>query len=187
MRTKKSRSIHRLIGKNKRYGRFDQNHSPLGAASNDHGGFAIGNLTNSYYEEVGLSSFRRGLKLDAVQDVVLLQDEIRISGTADMWWFAHTKAAIDLSEDGLTARLTLNEKTLIAKIRNGKGAVFSVMKAEPLPTSPVVPDQAVNDGVRKLVIHIPDCGNLDLAVTFASDVRENEGYSYEFSSLDQWK
>ncbi|MBE6637710.1 MAG: DUF4962 domain-containing protein, partial [Ruminococcaceae bacterium] len=42
--------------------------------SNDHGGFAIGNLTNSYYEEVGLSSFRRGLKLDAVQDVVLLQD-----------------------------------------------------------------------------------------------------------------
>ena len=103
-----------------------------------------------------------------------------------MWWFAHTEAMITLSEDKTRAILRLNGKKLIAEIQNGEGATFEVMAAEPMPTSPVVPDQAVNTGVCKLAIHIPKCNDLDLVVTFAAESVDEAGFDYKFIPLDYW-
>jgi len=151
------------------------------------GGYAIGNLSDAYYESTGVTSFRRGLMLDASQEVVILQDEIRTEKSVDMWWFAHTKARIDIDESKTRAVLTLGGQKLVAEIQSGEGATFEVMNAEPLPTSPVVPDQATNPDVRKLVIHIPECRDIDLVVTFVPYGVDNNGYDYEFASLDEWK
>ena len=63
------------------------------------------------------------------------------------------------------------------------------MDAQPMDSSPKLEGQGKNKGVRKLVIHIPECKELDLAVTFKKYDAEYfpENYNNDFVPLDQWK
>ena len=58
----------------------------------------------------------------------------------------------------------------------------------PLPTSPKQPGQADDSRVNKLVIHIPECKDLDLAVTFKcyDAAYSPEDYDNTFIPLDEW-
>lgn len=97
---------------------------------------------------------------------VLVQDEFASDQPADVWWFMHTEAKVELNQAGTTATLQRNGKRLLAQVLSPPGAKFTVMKAEPLPTSPLPPKQANNDRFRKLAIHLPDTKDLRLAVIF---------------------
>lgn len=132
--------------------------------SNKQGGYAVGKLTDAYDSVIGLSSFIRRVDFDRKTHNVTIHDSISISGTADMWWFAHTPAEVDVDSSGKSAVLTLNGKKLYAVIQQGDGAYFTVMDAVPLPTSPTVAGQADNAGIRKLVIHIEECSGTELRV-----------------------
>ena len=117
--------------------------------------YAVAKMTDAYNEEEGVESFLRGIKFDKKNGYITIQDEIKFSDSADMYWFAHTDADISVSEDKKSATLTKNDKTLTAYIANGDAATFSVMEAKPLPTSPQVADQdPVPENVKKLTIHI---------------------------------
>ncbi|MBE7052535.1 MAG: hypothetical protein E7395_08225, partial [Ruminococcaceae bacterium] len=123
--------------------------------SKPQGAYAISDMTPAY--ETWATSMRRGLKLDNYRRTVTLQDEVRLKEVSDFWWFAHTEGQIEVSEDGKSAYITLDDKTLLAEIINGENAVFSVTKAVPLPTSPQQPGQEDDSRVNKLTIHIPEC------------------------------
>lgn len=153
------------------------------------GGYAIGNLDNAYRDDIGVISYKRGAKLDDLRRVATIQDEIRLSAPAEMYWFAHTKADIDVAKDGKSAILSYNGKKLLAKIVNGDGATFSVMDAKPLPTSPQIPEQNPNNSVRKLTIHMPSVQEIDLCVSFADYTEAYyEGlYNFEYIPISQWK
>ncbi len=140
-------------------------------SSDSHGGSAVGDMTEAYDREIGITDYRRTVAFDNETHTVTVRDCIRIEESADMWWFAHTPADIQLDETKKCAVLTLNGKTLFATIQEGEGAFFSVMDAEPLPTSPTVPGQAVNAGIRKLVIHIAKCRDMALCVAFQKNTR----------------
>jgi len=135
--------------------------------SKPQGAFAQTNLTDIYSDNV--VSAWRGIKLDNNRTRVVLQDEITMKAPSDFYWFAHTAADVTISEDGKKAFLTIEEDVLCAEITSGERAVFSVMDAKPLPTTPDVPGQNPNKGVRKLVIHISGCENLNLSVVFYPD------------------
>lgn len=152
------------------------------------GGFAIGEMTDAYESKHGVKSFRRGVKLDTYRSKTTVQDEIVLEDKADFWWFAHTPAEVEITDGGKSAILTKGDKRLIAKIEHGDNAVFSVMDAVPLPTSPVVTGGYDDSHYKKLVIHIPECESINLCVTFANyDFSYNSKlYETEFVPLDEW-
>jgi hypothetical protein len=94
---------------------------------------------------------------------VLITDKIQTKSPSELYWFMHTEA--EIAPNGSTATLTLNGKTLTAEILSPSNATFTVMDAQPLPTSPT-PEQADNKNRRKLAIHLTDVTNLTLQVKF---------------------
>ncbi len=126
--------------------------------------FAVGDLKAAVAPDARRAE--RGVALLDRQRV-LLQDEFVSDRPAEVWWFMHTEAKIELDATGTTASLQRGGKQLSARILSPPGATFTVMPAEPLPTSPQPPKQASNDRYRKLAIHLKDAKDLRLAVLFA--------------------
>jgi len=151
------------------------------------GAYAFSDITAAY--EPWAIKMRRGIKLDHNRSMATLQDEVRLKESSDFWWFAHTDASITISEDKKSAYLNKNGKTLLAEIISGENATFSVMQAKSLPTSPKQPGQADDSHINKLTIHIPECKDLDLAVTFKNydESYKKKNYSSVFTLFDEWK
>lgn len=97
---------------------------------------------------------------------VLLQDEIEAPQPAEVWWFAHTPAEIQLAGDGRSATLQLGGKKLEVRLIEPAQARFEVRPAEPLPSSPNPQRQRPNRGIRKLALHLTGVTNVRLAVLF---------------------
>jgi hypothetical protein len=130
---------------------------------------------------------QRGIALLNRQQV-LVQDEVHLDKPAEVWWFMHTPAQIQVSDDGTAAVLTQGKERLWARILSPKEARFSVREAEPLPTSPHPEKQAINKDIRKLAVHTAGVTELRLAVLFVP-LREGESAPArlpEISPLERW-
>ncbi len=150
-------------------------------------GYAVGDLSEAYYEDDGITSFLRGVAFDPDLQCMTVQDEIRLSKPADFWWFAHTGAYIVLSEDGKSASLSKNGKIITVTIQKGDDAFFTVMDAKPLPSSPSIDGQSINDGIKKLAVHIVNCSDIDLVITAAPFKFKNEiNDNFEFTPISGW-
>jgi uncharacterized protein YjdB len=151
---------------------------PLGKAvriaqqSKPRGAFTVLDMTGVYRNDaVGM---KRGMMLSGDRTRLLVQDEMKLKEPSELYWFMHTRAEVDIVEGGQAAILTQGDKRLYAKLAQAPaGAVFSVMDAEPLPTSPDPAGQSTNFGVRKLTVHMTDVAEANLAVwlvpLYASD------------------
>ncbi len=137
------------------------------------GGYATMDLTDAY-DGYGASSVRRGFMLFDNRSRVLLRDEITCTNPSEVYWFGHTKAQVTLSQDKKTAELMLNGKTLLAQIASPSNAVFYVMDAQPLPTSPNPEGQNSRDGHRKLAIHLSNVKNTSIAVVFTPVMEDSD-------------
>jgi hypothetical protein len=85
---------------------------------------------------------------------LVLTDELHAPQPAELWWFLHTGAKVELSDHGRTASLTSNGKTFHVKLLEPSDAAFTVMECRPLPSSPNPSPQASNKGRSKLAIHL---------------------------------
>ena len=114
--------------------------------------FAIVDLSAAYAGRA--SAVRRGIILSGHD--VIVQDEIETDAPVEAWWFMHTGAEVKC--DGTTATLTQNGRQLTATLLSPAGAVFEVMPAEPLATSPHPERQQVKHTSvrhpRKLAVHL---------------------------------
>jgi hypothetical protein len=97
---------------------------------------------------------------------VRITDRVAAAGAADVWWFAHTEAAVELSADKRSAVLRQGSKRFAARLVSPAAAEFRVMAAEPLPSSPNPKGQASNEGRRKLAIHLAGVREAEVAVVF---------------------
>lgn len=112
---------------------------------------AIADLTGAYQPTA--KRVWRGIQiLDG--KAVLVQDEIELREPGTLYWFMHTRADIALGSDGKSAELRQGRETLRVRLLQPNNARFHMMTAEPLPSSPHPPRQAVNTGVRKLAIQM---------------------------------
>ena len=102
------------------------------------------------------------------QNHVVITDDIEAKSPSELWWFMHTRASVKL--DGKTALLTRRGKHLKAEILSPSDAIFTVLDATPLATSPN-PKQADNAGRRKLAIHVTDVTALQIKVRLTPEVR----------------
>ncbi|MCU6707937.1 DNRLRE domain-containing protein [Paenibacillus sp. J5C_2022] len=126
------------------------------------GGYAIVDLKPLQGPEVLRA--HRGIKLLDHRRQFLVQDEVELSEPGHIWWFMHTGANVEeVSADGKTAILQLDGKRLWMRILSSQGQ-FTVMDAQPLPSSHDPSVQNPNLGMRKVTIHEPDVSHLQLSV-----------------------
>lgn len=123
--------------------------------------FAVADLTPAYAQHA--RKVLRGLALLRPRQV-LVQDEVQADSPAEVWWFMHTPAQVEVSEDGTAATLTQGNARLWVRLLSPTDAKFGVMDAQPLPTSPHPEKQAKNEGIRKLTLHLTGVTDLRLAV-----------------------
>ena len=118
--------------------------------------FAVADLTPAYSNEV--ASLHRGIAL-LDRSRVLVQDEYQPTPTnLPLHWVMVTKAKIDLSDDGHSATLTSNGKTLRADLLEPVAAKFHIGSTRP-PTAA----ENQNDGTTMLAIDLSP--NTDGSVT----------------------
>jgi hypothetical protein len=147
-------------------------------ASKKNRAFAIADLTPAY--ATSAQSVKRGVAL-LDRKSVLIQDEIVTDKLTDVWWFLHTAASIELSNDKKTATLTIKGKSITARILDPSVATFDVMDAAPLDESPHPAKQATNKE-KKLVIHCQMLGARTIAVLVSPGIAKPPVVTH----LDRW-
>ena len=132
--------------------------------SADDESFAVCDMTNAYFCE----SVKRGMKLIKGTKTVIIQDEIVCKDTDDIYWFGHTKATIDISEDGKTAKLTIGDTVINAYILGEDGAFF-IKTAKSTEWSPKVEGQAENTGYARLSVNLKGKTSYTLSIAFVPE------------------
>jgi len=120
-------------------------------------GLAVVDLSSAYKPRA--RSARRGLRMLAGR-AVLVQDELDLAKSCQATWAMTTDAKI--APDGATAVLTLEGKSLTARLLSPAGATFAVESAERKKP------EATNRGVRRLIARVDAKGGpLRFAVLLA--------------------
>lgn len=120
-------------------------------------------LTQAYQRDV--TSYKRGYYFGDSRNTLLIQDELTLKDTSEVYWFMHTKADITII-DQKTVRLTQDGKSVTVQLYCSESNVeLKKMKAEPFSTSPTVTGQNANTGVNKLTVYIPEAsGDVQIGV-----------------------
>ena len=172
----------------------DHDHDPYACGklerseSNERSSFAVYDLTDQL-DDKGASLWRRGMMMDRVTQKITVQDQLEIEdGDSMFYWFMHTKAEIDLSDDGKSAVLTIGDKQIQARlITDDESLEFTIMDAKPLPGSPNPDEQMSTEGTRKLAVYSPSVSSVNMAVEFVplcngiTDVKPEP-----LTSMDSW-
>ncbi len=133
----------------------------IDSASSETGGYAVYDLSELYEDA---DSVIRGFYIGDDYTSLTVRDEIELNRESEIYWFMHTKANIEIL-DTKTALLSKNGKSLILQMETDAAEFeLSTMKAEPLPSSPVVEGQGGNEGISKVAIRLKDSGNVTLTV-----------------------
>ncbi len=103
----------------------------------------------------------RDFELYANRTSLKITDNVRCIVPSEIYWFMHTKADIDISDDGKSAILTINGKQMKAEL-HGDGA-FSVMPAEALGGR--YEYDAEYSDINKLTVHLEGVTKAEICVT----------------------
>ena len=144
---------------------------------------AIADLSAAYANAT--QSARRGIALVNRRDV-LVQDEISSQEPCESWWFAHTAASVSFDAAHHVATLKQGGKTVYVTLLEPQGAVFQLLDAAPLETSPRVNGQADESQgphpVHKLAIHVAGQTKSQIAVL----VSPTKQATSAIRPLNQW-
>lgn len=121
---------------------------------------------------VDAKSAVRTLKLTDNRKNAELTDIIEMNKASEIYWFMHTKATITLSADKKTAILTKGAKQMKVTLSSPQDAVFTVMSATPLSTSPAPSAQNKNSEYKKLAIHLTNTSKATINVKFEPQYKE---------------
>ena len=113
------------------------------------------------YRMNGATEVTRDFELDAEHNRLIIEDNIKCIFKSEIYWFMHTKADIEISEDGKTAILTIGNKQL--KASSLADGAFSVMKAEALKGSYEYDDDYAD--IQKLTVKLDGVYKADICIT----------------------
>lgn len=120
--------------------------------SKPRGAISIYNLDDCYSENT--TSMKRGFYFGDDRNTLTVQDEFTLKKSgSDVYWFMHTKADIEVAEDGKSAILTQNgQKLKIEFASNLTQWHIEARDAVPMETTPERPGQYENTGVTKVTL-----------------------------------
>ncbi len=126
----------------------------------ENGGFATLDMTDAYRMN-GAGKVTRTFELYNSRTSLKITDNVKCLIKSDIYWFMHTKADIEISEDGKTAILTIGDSQL--KAVSHSDGIFSVMKAERLKGEWEW-DEEYPD-IQKLTVRLEDVKNAEICIT----------------------
>lgn len=124
------------------------------------GGKALLDMTDAYRMN-GASKVTREFELYN-NSCLKITDKIKCIVPSEIYWFMHTKADIEIADNGKTAILTINGKQMKA-VLSGDGE-FSVMKAEALKGK--YEYDADYSDIQKLTVYLKDVKNAEIIINF---------------------
>ena len=113
------------------------------------------------YRMNGVLSAEREFELYDNSSSLRITDKVICSVPGEIYWFMHTKADIEISEDGKTAILTIGDKQL--KASSLADGAFSVMKAEALKGAYEYDDDYTD--IQKLTVKLDGVYKADICIT----------------------
>lgn len=113
------------------------------------------------YRMNGATKVEREFELEKEYTCLKIIDTVKCLFKSEIYWFMHTKADIEISEDGKTAILTIGDKQL--KATSHSDGVFSVMKAERL-SGEWEWDEEYPD-IQKLTVKLEDVKKAEICIT----------------------
>ena len=142
--------------------------------------FVLVDLTDAYKKFA--KKVIRGVAMTEGRQAVLVQDEFDLDKTCALTWGMTTDAKIQITQKG-SAELTIGDKKLIAKILSPSGAEFVAESAEQKP-----PEKS-NEGVRRLVLRLPDAkGSVQVAILLSPVWKDgNTVKTVELKPLEKWQ
>ncbi len=150
--------------------------------SNEYGGYVITDMSDVYEDA---DKVKMGYYIDDNMRSVTAAYEIKLKKESELYWFMHTNA--EVIADGNNAYLVKNGKRMALSFEtNASDATLSVMKAEPLETSPKAPQQNQNVGYRKVAVKIKANGEVNFKIKIAP---MGEGISMKATDtpIDLWQ
>ena len=124
------------------------------------GGKATLDMTDAYRMN-GAIYTARDFELYNDYSALKITDTVICSVPSEIYWFMHTKADIEISEDGKTAILTIGDKQL--KATSHADGTFSVMKAERL-SGEWEYDEDYSD-IQKLTVKLDGVYKAEICIT----------------------
>ncbi len=124
------------------------------------GGSCLLDMTDAYRMN-GAIKVTRWFELYKNRTSLMIADEIECLVKSDIYWFMHTKADIEISDDGYTAILTIGDKQMKAEL-GGNGS-FSVTDAERL-NGEWEWDEKYDD-IKRLTVKVENATKARISVT----------------------
>ena len=166
--------------------------------SKPRGAYAVADMTPAYADDA--SAAKRGLFLTNNRNTVIVQDEVTLKTSSEVWWFAHinsNRTNVEIAPDQKSAILTQGGQRLWVGIVTRPGdtaleqqAGFTLMDADPLPTSPESNSSEYGRGsYKKLAIHAQGVTSFDLAVVMQllePGESEPQNFTYSFTDIADW-
>lgn len=126
----------------------------------DGGGFCTLDMTDAYRMN-GALKVNRDFELYDNYSSLRITDEINCLVKSDIYWFMHTKAEIDISEDGKTAILAIGDKKM--KATSHSDGTFSVMNAQRLKGEWEYDEEY--SGIHKLTVKLENVRKAEIMIT----------------------
>ena len=154
--------------------------------SNPNGAFAVLNLSNVYKRDASL--YKRGYYFGDGRSTLLIQDEITLKNdNSKLYWFMNTSAEISISDDGKSAILTKDDKSLKAEVYCNKNFTLSKMNAEPLGGWSEGSAENKNKGYTKIALFLDNASeNVEISVKLTPQNNLLTSDKLIFTPMDLW-
>lgn len=128
--------------------------------ANENGGYVYADVSGIYEDA---EKAKVGYYVGDNMKSVTARYEIELKKASEMYWFMHTMADAEIIDNA--AYLSREGKMLAVTYEtDAESSDISIMKAEPLPSSPQAAEQNKNQSYRKVAIKLSGSGKVNLTV-----------------------
>lgn len=143
--------------------------------------------TALYGAERGVEYARRGYLFTDDRTSLVVRDEVKLTRESDMIWLMYTDAEIEINGNAATLSDKVDtDKYITVEFASNAPFEIGYEDAKPLPTSPVIPEQAKNEGFRRLYARLKaDC---DVSITVKINTKKSDNTPLDAynMSIDEW-
>lgn len=149
---------------------------------------AVVRMTDLYGKERGVESARRGYLFVDGRSSLVVRDELKLTRESLLRWHMCTDADIEIAGNVATLRDKNDpEKYITLEFVANCDIELGSERALPLPTSPVIPEQAKNEGFYRLFCKAVTDGEFTLTVKINAKHEGMSDISKFDTCMDEWK
>ena len=144
--------------------------------------------TALYGAERGVEYARRGYLFVDDRSSLVIRDETKLTKEATMMWLMYTDADIEISGNTAILRDKVDtDKYITVEFASSHAFEIGYEDAKPMATSPVIPEQAKNEGYYRLYAKLVADGDVSITVKINTRKTDNTPLAAYDVSMDEWK